>query len=78
MVAGATRGVKALITAAKRWRPVTFPLRGEDAVALGLVPGPEIGRLLGEVEAWWEASDFKATRRACLAELKRRVVTRAP
>jgi len=77
-VAGATRGVKALVTAAKRWRPVTFPLRGEDAVALGLTPGPEIGRLLGEVEAWWEAGDFKATRRACVAELKRRVATLAP
>lgn len=70
---GATRKVKALLTLAKKWRPVPFPLRGGDVTALGFEPGPEVGKLLAALEAWWEEGDFKASRRACLAELRRRV-----
>jgi poly(A) polymerase len=73
----APRKVKPLLAAAKRWRKQTFPLRGSDVVALGLAPGPEIGRLLAEIEALWEASDFKATRRVLLAELRRRATVMA-
>jgi poly(A) polymerase len=72
-VSGATRKVKPLLMLAARWRPVSFPLRGADVTALGVPPGPEVGRLLAAIEAWWEAGDFKASRRACLAELKRRL-----
>ena len=50
-----------------------FPLRGRDVAALGVAPGPAIGRLLAEVETWWEEGDFSADRAACLAELARRV-----
>jgi poly(A) polymerase len=46
-----------------------FPLRGRDALALGLPPGPEVGRLVGEVETWWIDGDFRADRAACLARL---------
>ncbi len=46
-----------------------FPLRGRDALALGLPPGPEIGRLIDEVERWWIDGDFRADRAACLARL---------
>jgi len=63
--------VKPLIALASRWRKIAFPLRGSDVIALGLEPGPEVGRLLATIEAWWEAGDFKASRRACLAELER-------
>jgi len=41
-----------------------------------VAPGPEVGRLLAEVEAWWEAGDFRADRAACLAELGRRIAGR--
>jgi len=47
-----------------------FPLQGRDALALGLPPGPEIGRLVAAVEAWWEAGDYRADRAACLARLR--------
>ena len=77
-VSGATRRVKPLLALAKKWRPVTFPLRGSDVVALGVAPGPAVGDLLGAVEAWWDAGDFKAGRRACLAELKRRIPASPP
>ena len=72
-VSGEVAGAKKLVGAASRWKPVAFPLRGADVAAAGVPEGPEIGRLLGEIEAWWEAGDFKATRRQCLAELQRRI-----
>jgi poly(A) polymerase len=62
----------ALFAAVAAWKPVSFPLRGADALALGLPPGAAIGRLLGAVEAWWEQGDYRADRADCLAELKRR------
>jgi poly(A) polymerase len=69
-----TASVKKLLGAASKWKPVTFPLRGADVTELGIEPGPAIGQLLADIEAWWIAGDFKATRKACLAELKTRVV----
>jgi poly(A) polymerase/tRNA nucleotidyltransferase (CCA-adding enzyme) len=50
-----------------------FPLRGKDALALGVPPGPPIGAALAAVRAWWIAGDCTATREACLAELRRRI-----
>jgi len=50
-------------------RPV-FPLTGKDAVAGGIKPGPEMGRVLRRVEGWWMAGGCVAGREACLAELR--------
>ena len=69
-VSGEIALVKKLLGAAAKWKPVAFPLRGADIAAAGVAEGPDIGRLLGEIEAWWEEGDFKATRKACLEELK--------
>ncbi|HZD26829.1 MAG TPA: CCA tRNA nucleotidyltransferase [Alphaproteobacteria bacterium] len=49
-----------------------FPLQGRDVLALGLQPGPAVGRLLRAVEADWIAGDFTADRTTLLEELKRR------
>jgi len=38
--------------------------------ALGIAPGPRVGRLLAAVKRWWEEGDFAAGRAACLARLK--------
>lgn len=73
----ATRKVRSLLAAAARWRKPVFPLSGGDVTALGIAPGPEIGHLLAELEDWWETGDFRATRRDCLAELRRRVQSAA-
>jgi poly(A) polymerase len=62
-----------LLALAAAWRPVAFPLKGRDVTALGVPAGPEVGRVLDALEAWWEAGDFRADRRACLAELRKRV-----
>jgi len=49
-----------------------YPLQGRDVLDLGVPQGPEISRLLGEVEQWWIDGGFVADRKTCLAELKRR------
>ncbi|MBT4938930.1 MAG: CCA tRNA nucleotidyltransferase [Rhodospirillaceae bacterium] len=48
----------------------TFPLKGQDVLDLGIDPGPEISRLLEQVEAWWLDGGCEANHAACLAELK--------
>ena len=70
---GAQAAVPRLLALAVAWRDPAFPLKGRDVTALGLPAGPEIGRLLAELEAWWEEGDFRADRRAALQELKRRL-----
>jgi len=78
-IADDTATVKKLLGAAAKWKPVAFPLRGGDITAAGVPEGPAIGKLLAELEAWWEAGDFKATRKQCLAEMQRRLdATAAP
>jgi poly(A) polymerase len=58
------------LAAAAAWRPVTFPLKGRDALALGMAPSEAVGRLLAEVEVWWVDQDFRPGRRDCLERLK--------
>ena len=62
---------------AATWRPVTFPLKGRDLLKRGVAPGPDLGRLLAGIEAWWEEHDYRPGRDACLGELDRRL-GRAP
>ncbi len=62
-----------LLRLADKWEPVSFPIKGRDLTALGVPPGRQLGRLLAQLEAWWEAGDFRADRDACLAELRARV-----
>lgn len=59
-----------LLDLADGWRPLLFPLRGQDALDLGLTPGPAIGTLLSQVEAWWEDQDYRPDHAACLTRLK--------
>lgn len=62
---------RTFIDAAKgRDRP-NFPLRGADALALGVPVGPQVGAFLGRVEEWWIEGDFRADRDACLREFER-------
>jgi poly(A) polymerase len=59
-----------LFALAQGWTAPVFPLAGRDALALGLPPGPEVGRLLAAVQQWWEDGDFAADRGQCLARLR--------
>jgi poly(A) polymerase len=55
------------------WPRPELPVKGRDVSALGVPAGPEIGRLLKDLEDWWIAGDFAADREQCIAELKRRI-----
>ena len=58
-----------MIKAANSWSPATLPIKGADALDLGLTAGPDIGDLLKEVERWWINEDFAPTRAECLEKL---------
>jgi poly(A) polymerase len=59
-----------LLEAAEGWTPVVLPVKGQDLLDLGVSPGPEVGRLLAEIERWWEEGDYRATREDCLSKLR--------
>lgn len=59
-----------LLQTAAEWRRPEFPLKGRDAVGLGLAPGPRVGRLMRKLETWWVEGDFRADREACIAKLR--------
>jgi poly(A) polymerase len=57
----------------RTWASPPLPVRGEDALKLGLKPGPKVGALIEKIENWWIAGDFTAKRPEALAELERLV-----
>lgn len=64
---------KRLYRLASHWVIPTFPLSGQDLLARGVPPGPNLGRLLQAVEEWWKAGGFVADHTGCLAELQKRL-----
>ena len=58
-----------MLKRAKEWEAPTFPVTGADVLALGIPEGPEVGRLLREVEDWWIENDFAPGRGAALHRL---------
>ncbi len=63
------QGVPNLIARINDATPPPFPLKGSDALALGMQPGPEVGERLRALEDAWRADDFAASRDELLAEL---------
>lgn len=59
-----------MLEAAAAWRPVELPIKGRDLLALGVPHGPEIGRLLAEVDGWWEANDYRPGRDETLSKAR--------
>ena len=49
---------------------MALPVKGQDLLELGVAHGPEIGRLLAEIERWWEEGDYRATREDCLSKAR--------
>ena len=68
-----TEAWQVLFAEARAWRRRVLPVKGRDALAMGATPGPHLGALLDDLEAWWEAGDFAADREQCLAELRKRL-----
>jgi poly(A) polymerase len=59
-----------LLRTGAEWIAPRFPLKGRDAVKLGVPPGPAVGRQMATIEDWWIAGDFQGDRETCLAKLK--------
>ena len=49
---------KALMDEMSEWTRPLLPISGEDVIAIGVTPGPQVGEVLREVETWWVDSDF--------------------
>ncbi|MEC7288507.1 MAG: CCA tRNA nucleotidyltransferase [Pseudomonadota bacterium] len=64
----AAADVRDLLAAIRAWRRPEFPIKGEDALALGL-QGREIGQALSRVAKVWVDSDFELEREALLGLL---------
>jgi poly(A) polymerase len=61
---------EALLDLAQAWTVPVLPLTGEDIMRSGVARGPEVGRLLKVVEAWWMAEDFRPDRSQVQARLE--------
>lgn len=68
-----TAAYVAMLEEAETWEPPAFPLRGGDLIALGVPKGPQVGRLMTELLAWWRALGCAPDRAAVLAEARRRL-----
>ena len=61
---------RALLGLAETWTPPAMPVTGADVTAAGVAPGPIVGEVLREVEAWWIDQDFAGDRDQALTRLK--------
>lgn len=43
-----------------------FPIKGRDLLSIGIKQGPALGRLLKQIEQWWEENDYKPGAAACV------------
>lgn len=59
-----------LLSIADGWERPRFPLTGREAMAAGAKEGPEVGRVLAAVEAWWLDEDFLPDEAQLLEKLK--------
>jgi poly(A) polymerase len=66
-----------LLAIADHWTPPSFPVTGDDVVAAGASPGPEVGRILKALQDAWLDADFQPDRTDLLARL-RVVLARGP
>lgn len=59
-----------LLDLADHWQPVQLPVRGADLLELGVPKGRDIGRILSEVDRWWEDNDYRPGREDALEKLR--------
>ncbi|NQV60831.1 MAG: CCA tRNA nucleotidyltransferase [Alphaproteobacteria bacterium] len=66
------QGVPQLLPPIQEAAPPPFPLSGRDALAIGMPPGPGVGKALRALETEWRANDFAAGRDELIAALAER------
>jgi poly(A) polymerase len=59
-----------LLAMAEAWQRPRFPLSGREVMLAGVPEGPEVGRVLAEVEDWWVDCDFPMDELAIAERLK--------
>ncbi len=59
-----------LLSIADGWQKPRFPLTGREAMAAGVAEGPEVGKVLAQVEEWWLERDFLPDEAALMEKLK--------
>lgn len=69
---------KHLLSLAGDWHGVSLPVQGRDLIERGHSAGPDVGRILSEVERWWEDGDYRASRDETLAYLDTVLANDAP
>lgn len=52
------KGWMTLLQLARQWRRPQFPISGNDIMSKGVVRGPDVGRVLRQVETWWIEHGF--------------------
>lgn len=61
---------RALVAHAQMWTPPKLPLSGDEVMAAGVAPGPKVGEVMREVEAWWIDADFPDDKLSVIERLK--------
>jgi poly(A) polymerase len=61
---------RALLPIAETWPRPALPLTGAEVMAAGVPEGPQVGRVLAEVEAWWVDNDFPTDKLSIIERLK--------
>jgi poly(A) polymerase len=59
-----------LLTMADNWQRPRFPLSGLDVIQAGVPEGPDVGRILAQVEDWWLGGDFASDEGALRDKLR--------
>jgi len=73
----ATEQWRAILAATDDLDVPKFPLRGEDVLARGVSPGPQVGKVLHAVETWWVENGFPEDATLLAARLDEAVKTDA-
>lgn len=61
---------RAMLAMADSWEKPVFPLTGDEVMKAGVPKGPEVGRIMREVEEWWVDVDFIDDRLSIVERLK--------
>jgi poly(A) polymerase len=62
--------LSALLARAQKFERPVFPLSGADVLAVGVAPGPTVGKILSELEETWIDFNFSLDRAALMAKLE--------
>lgn len=61
---------RALLAHAAMWKRPKLDLSGDEVLAAGVPPGPKVGEVMREVEAWWIDADFPDDKLSVIERLK--------